>query len=495
MSRSRRGFVRTLGAGAVTALGGHLLGGARALGSWTREFGDPRHPAQQDRPNVLLIVGDDLNNALGCYKHPVVRSPHVDRLARRAVRFDRAYCQYPLCNPSRTSLLTGLRPAATGILDQITHFRSKLPDTVTLPQLFKQNGYFTARVGKVFHAAVPNEIGADGFDDPHAWHSAINPRGRDKDEEVKITNLTPQLRPGSALCWLEADGTDEEQTDGKVATEAIRLLEANRDKPFFLGVGFYRPHMPWIAPKRYFDLYRGKRLESARAPANDRDDIPPAALSPRADPASVGPANFGLSEADVRRSVLAYYASVTFMDAQVGRLLDALDHLRLTARTVVVFLGDHGFHLGEHGLWAKRTLFEESARAPLIIAAPGVKPGVVTRVIEFVDLYPTLADLAGLTAPANLAGQSLTPLLRNPSRAWTGAAYTEAPRLMFPGYSVRTQRWRYTEWDYGSAGVELYDHDADPRELRNLAHDPRYASELGELRALLRAQWPRPEAR
>jgi uncharacterized sulfatase len=418
-----------------------------------------------------------------------VKSPHIDSLARRSVRFDRAYTQYPLCNPSRSSLLTGLRPSATRIVDQITHFRTTLPNAVTLPQMFKQQGYFTARVGKVFHAAVPNEVGADGFDDPAAWHQAINPRGRDKDEEAKITYLSPQPRPGSALCYLEAEGTDEEQTDGKVALEAIRLLEASRDKPFFLAVGFYRPHMPWIAPKRYFDLYRNARVDVPIEPAGDRDDIPPAALSMR--PVPDAP-NFGLSEAAVRQSVLAYYASISFMDAQVGKVLEALDRLGLASTTIVVFLGDHGFHLGEHGLWAKRTLFEESARAPLMIAMPATRPGVTSRIVEFVDVYPTLADLAGLTPPANLAGKSLRPLMQNPTRAWTEVAFTEAPRLQFPGHSVRTARWRYTEWDYGKQGAELYDHDRDPHEFRNLAKDPKYVREIADLRARLRAHWPPP---
>jgi iduronate 2-sulfatase len=446
-------------------------------------------------PNVLFIVSDDLNTALSSYGHPTVRSPNIDRLARRGIRFDRAYTQYPLCNPSRASMLTGLRPSTTRVFDLTTHFRSTVPDAVTLPQLFKQHGYHTARVGKIFHQGVPSGIGRSGPDDPASWHQVVNPRGRDKDDESLVANLTPTRAPGIGLSLLEAGGTDDEQTDAKVALEAVQILEANRSKPFFLAVGFYRPHSPWIAPKKYFDLYRQARVQPPRFPDDDRADIPPPALwlNPKrlwaTQPLTNDP-NFGLSDADLRRSLVAYYASVTFMDAQLGRLLAALDRLDLTRQTIVVFLGDHGFHLGEHGLWTKRSLFEESARAPLIIAAPGLEPGVVKGVVEFVDIYPTLAELAGLPPSPDLEGRSLRSMLENPSQPGKGAAFTEVRRPGLSGHSVRTERWRYTEWDHGEQGIELYDHENDPRELRNLAGEAGLAGQIVELRALLRANWP-----
>ena len=438
------------------------------------------------KPNVLFIAVDDMSNSLGCYGHPLVKSPNIDRLAKSGVRFDRAYCQFPLCSPSRSSLMTGLRPDVTRVFDLQYHFRTHLPDVVTLPQMFSRNGYFAARVGKIYHYGNPGQIGTPGLDDPQSWQLALNPRGRDKDEEDKLTNYTPKRGLGSSLSFMKAEGTDEEQTDGKVATEVIKLLEANKDKPFFIAAGFYRPHCPYIAPKKYFDLYPMEKITMAQG------SFPEALAAPKPSLASVNPWPwFGTTEQQSREAKQAYYATISFVDAQVGRLLDALDRLKLADNTIVVFWSDHGYHEGEHGLWMKMSLWEGSARAPLLIHAPGAKGngGVSPRTVEFVDLYPTLADLAGLTPPKNLAGASLRPLLENPSAAWTKPAFTQVWRGTYAGHSVRTERWRYTEWDGGKQGAQLHDMQADPQELVNLAADPKHADTVKELKAIVAKNW------
>lgn len=441
-----------------------------------------------EKPNVLFIAVDDMNNDLGCYGHPLVKSPNIDALAKRGVRFDRAYCQFPLCSPSRVSLLTGLRPDTTRIFDLQTDFRkTTLPDVVTLPQLFMNNGYHVARVGKIFHYGNPGGIGTNGLDDPKSWHERFNSRGRDRDEEKKLTNHTPRRGLGSSLSFLAADGTDEEQTDGKVTAEVIKLMEKNKDRPFFLAAGFYRPHCPYIAPKKYFELYPLEKVTLPMEPPEHIKKLPRPALS-----STIPYPNLGVSEQQAREAKRAYYATISFTDAQVGKLLDALDRLKLAEKTIIVFWSDHGYLLGEHGLWMKQSLFEQSARVPLVIAAPGIKGTgkASARTVELLDLYPTLADLAGLPMPKGLHGASLKPLLDAPDAEWKRAAHTQVWRAGFPGHSVRTERWRYTEWDSGKKGVELYDHDADPKELKNLAGDVKHADVEKELRALVRKNWP-----
>lgn len=441
-----------------------------------------------EKPNVLFIAVDDMNNDLGCYGDPLVKSPNIDRLAARGVRFDRAYCQFPLCSPSRSSLLTGLRPSTTRVFNLQYHFRTGLPGVVTLPQLFKNNGYYAARVGKIYHYGNPGDIGTSGLDDPPSWNEVVNPAGVDKTTlEPQIVNYTPKRGLGSSLSVLaDTEGKDEDHTDGKVATEAIRLLESHQDQPFFLAVGFYKPHTPYIAPRRYFDLYPMGSITLPKIGARPGGDVPAPALS------STSPwPYFGVDTEQARESKRAYYATISFVDAQVGRVLDALDRLNLRDRTIVVFWSDHGYHLGEHGLWMKQSCFEESARVPLLIAAPGMAAGKTSpRTVELLDLYPTLADLAGLTPPRGLEGASLRPLLKSPDAAWDRPAFSQVQRGAFPGYSVRTERWRYTEWDDGEKGVELYDHESDPRESTNLAHDPRYARQAAAMKVLVQRNWP-----
>ena len=444
-------------------------------------------PQQRARLNVLFLIADDLNNDLGTYGAPV-RSPNIDKLAARGVRFDRAYSQYPLCSPSRSSLLTGRRPNATGVLanpdknPMSPHFREKLPDAVTLPQLFKTSGYLAARVGKLYHYGVPLNIGTAGLDDYRSWDLTINPRGRDREILDRVFSLKPG-QFGATLSWLADDGKDAEQTDGIAAAEAVRLLERfKRNKEsFFLAVGFYRPHTPYVAPKRYFDMYPRDRIALPVLSEADRSRTPPAAYRT----AGGFKEQDSMTDEQRRQAIQAYWASTTFMDAQVGHVLDALDRLGFSDNTIVVFTSDHGYHLGDHGLWQKMSVFERSARVPLIIALPGAKNrGVAARgLAELVDLYPTLAELAGLQPTTTLDGVSLVPLLENPAGTVKDGAFTQVNN----GFSVRTDRWRYTEWDEGKDGAVLHDMDKDPAETTNLAGDPAHAATVTGLKARLAA--------
>ncbi|MGV3515897.1 sulfatase [Luteitalea sp.] len=445
----------------------------------------PAPASAPPRMNVLLIMADDLNTDLATYGGPA-RSPSIDGLARRGLRFDRAYTQYPVCNQSRSSMLTGRRPDATGVLSNpgrnpmSPHFRERLPDAVTLPQLFRTNGYVTARVGKLFHYGVPLDIGTGGLDDHKSWDIAINPRGRDRELLDRVFTLVPG-QFGGTVSWLADDeGDDAQHTDGIGAAEAVRLLErfGREQRPFFLGVGFYRPHTPYVAPRRYFDEYPTAGIPLPALSADDRARVPKAAYR------RATAEQDAMTDAQRRDAIQAYQASITFMDAQVGLVLDALDRLGLTDSTIVVFTSDHGYHLGDHGLWQKPSLFERNARVPLVIAAPGKARGATTRALaELVDLYPTLADLAGLTAPGPLDGQSLAPVIASPTREVRDAAFTQA----YNGYAVRTDRWRYMEWAAGAEGRQLYDLAADPAETRNLADEPAHAAVVADLSARLAA--------
>jgi iduronate 2-sulfatase len=438
------------------------------------------------KPNVLFIAIDDLNISLGCYGHPLVKSPNIDRLAKKGVRFERAYCQYPLCNPSRSSLLSGLRPDTSKIYGNATPIRKVFPDIVTLPQLFKNNGYYSVRIGKIYHYGVPGDIGKSGLDDAPSWNEFINPRGRDKDEEADVINFTPFIHNlGADLAWMQIGGTDEEETDGKVATETIRMLREHKDKPFFIATGFYRPHVPDIATKKYFDLYPVDKITLPMGPSNHFANIPPLAIT-------TTPLNYGLEDDKLKLFKRAYFASISFVDAQVGRVLDELERLKLADNTIVVLFGDHGWLLGEHGQWQKQSLFEESTHVPFIVFVPGAKGNgkVSPRTVELIDIYPTLTDFCGLQPPGNLEGTTLRSLLNKPKCSWDTPAYTQVVHQKNAGRSVRTERWRYTEWNFGKDGAELYDQDKDPQEWHNLANDPKFAKTKKEMQKLLEQKFP-----
>lgn len=439
------------------------------------------------RPNVLLIMSDDLRDFGGAYTRAVVKTPNLDRLAARGVRFTCAMAQYPVCNPSRTSMLLGLRCEQTGIVGNQQFFREALPDVITFPQLLRQNGFTTRSYGKIFHAANTGEtVRAQWLDLGKSWdHAEILPAASPH-RRGEFRNLT-----GGKLPWCEIgilDGDDDEQPDGRTAAAAIRSMEelTAAGKPWMVAAGFHRPHDPFHSPRKYFDLYPKESLRLHRDPAG-QTDAPPMAIG------SGWLSDFARFTDDDRLDFFrAYLAGVSFMDAQVGRLLDALDRLQQWDNTVVIFLGDHGYHLGERAWWNKNTLFDRSCRAPLLIAAPGVEGGQVCRApVELVDLYPTVADYCGAAPPHALAGRSLRPVLTDPARPHKDAAFTLVTRgpQRF-GRTVATARWRYTQWSDGAA--ELYDHNADPEETRNLADAPAHAAVIAELRQKLAALPPWP---
>lgn len=441
-----------------------------------------------EKPNVLFISADDMNCDLGAYGHPLVKTPNLDRLCAMGVRFDAAYCQQPLCGPSRASLMTGLRPDTLDMHTLKHELREKNPDVLTLGQLFRNNGYYSARAGKIYHYGNPSMIGTDGNDDPATWDERHNPIGIDRSQQEKITRYGAgrenDKNLGISMAWWAPESRDDEHTDGLVAAKIIELIEQKKDEPFFLAAGFFNPHCPYVAPKKYFDLYPLDQITMPDLDAAKRDleDVPPMAIMRDT---KNWPYYFDdVSLEQARKCKQAYFATISFVDAQVGLLLDALRRNDLMDNTIIVFWSDHGYFLGEKGLWYKRKAFERSARMPLIIAAPGLSAGQSTaQPVELLDLYPTLADLCGLKPPANLEGQSLRPLLANPaSEDWDKPAVTQvwhSPTAW--GYSIRTKRYRYTEWLEGQAGRELYDHASDPDEISNLASDPQHAPTVAEL--------------
>jgi iduronate 2-sulfatase len=423
-----------------------------------------------DKLNVLLIAFDDLRPELGCYGNKLVDTPAIDSLARAGVRFDRAYCQFPLCNPSRTSLLTGRQPNSTGVFDNTIYFRAAHPEWVSLPQHFQANGYVTARTGKIFHG---------GIDDTDAWMIGGEMR---RDAATR-----PRQNPANSDRIVVLEGDGESHGDYKSATRAVELLDELKDKPFFLAVGFTKPHSPPTAPQQLLDLYDAEKIALPPDFAA-RPTVPPgfpeASVPPRSGDLFIGR---DASEKEAREVTRAYYASSTFADRQLARVLNKLDELKLREKTVIVMFGDHGYHLGEKGKWSKHnSLFEVAARVPLIVCLPGGAAGQSSpRTAQLLDIYPTLCEACGLPLPTGLEGHSLVPLARDPRAAWNHPAYTVAKNGPAFGQSVRTERWRYSEWNGGEAGAVLFDHETDPQEMKNLAADPAHAQVVAEMKKLL----------
>jgi iduronate 2-sulfatase len=460
------------------------------------------------RPNILFIAVDDLRPDLGCYGHPEAKTPHIDALAKRGTVFGRAYCQQAVCSPSRTSLLTGLRPDSTKVYDLETHFRNTIPDVVTLPQQFKEQGYYTVGMGKIYHG---------GLDDPKSWSEPhkngpapgyVLPENRERiaagRQQAKSAGKKGKAlnRAGRGAAFETADVPDDAYQDGSLAEMAVAKLGElkEKDQPFFLAVGFLKPHLPFNAPKKYFDLYDPAKLKLATNPFRPKD-APPFAITDFGELRQYyGIPKEGPIDDDLARQLVhAYRAATSYTDANIGRVLAELTRLGLVENTVVVLWGDHGWKLGDHAGWCKHTCVENDTRSTLILSAPGAQGAGQTcnRLVEFVDIYPTLCDLAGLPLPGHLQGASMKPLLDDTSRAWKSAAFSQYPRAhqgkQLMGYAMRTDRYRYVEWrDRKSSEVvarELYDHENDPAENENVATRAANQELLTRLAAQLAAGW------
>lgn len=426
--------------------------------------------------NVLFIVVDDLNTTLGCYDHPLVKTPNIDKLAQNGIKFTQAHCNFAVCGPSRGSFLTGIRPENLGITDNRTPLQDVLGDRKTLPDLFKQNGYHTVSIGKIFHG------NKRGHGDDKAWDELYNFDDTELGKQGEMRNMT-----GGKIKWCywqKREGADLDQQDGQNAQKAIEVIKTERDKPFFLALGFSKPHDPFVAPKKYFDLY----------PLEDCD---PAVLPENWEPAFKhsfhGNAHeifTQFSDRDKREFLRSYYACTSFMDAQLGKVMKALEETGQMDNTLIVFFGDHGYHLGEHNWWNKVTVYEKGTVAPFIVAgnAVGEKGVESDAMFEFIDIYPTLAELFQLELPDHLEGKSFGDVIRDPSQSFRDEVRAITRRGDYFGRMVKNKDWRYIEWDNGEKGRELYDQRADPIEYNNLAENTEYAETVAEMRELLNRQ-------
>jgi iduronate 2-sulfatase len=464
------------------------------------QMSSQKPPKPGARYNVLFIISDDLRPTLGCYGNPIVKTPNIDAIAARGTRFDRAYAQFPLCNPSRSSLLSGRYPTRSGVMDNNSYFRKVHPDIVTLPQYFKNQGYASLRTGKIFHGGIDDMVSWTEGGEPVDQNIVNRPPSpvatgqgaRETDDPEGPSQPSRPARPSASDRIVVLDGDGETFGDYKIATRAIEYLERYRDKPFFLAVGFNKPHSPPTAPKKFFDLYDQNKIPLP-------PDFNPRPLAPKGFPdISIPHRNADLfigrdsSPDEAREMIRAYYASTSFMDAQVGRVIEALDRLHLRENTIIVFWGDHGYHLGEKGKWSKAySLWDVGLRVPLIIDVPGGKQQVSERTVQLLDLYPTLADLAGLPAPPGVEGRSIAPLVNKPNASWNFPAYAVVMFQGKLGRSVTTERWHYVEWDEGRAGAMLTDRRSDPLELKNLLDEPGSAGRIKEMKELLK-QLPPP---
>jgi len=432
--------------------------------------------AQQKKPNVLFIISDDLTaTALGSYGNNICKTPNIDQLASEGTKFTSAYSQYPVCGPSRASLMSGYYPNATTTFGYVSGRKNIGPNRKTFSQLFKENGYYTARVSKIYHMGVPIDIekGSNGQDDKASWIERFNSQGnewRTKGEAELVQNNPDgkiERKGGNVMTIVKAEGNDLVHSDGKTAKKAVELLKKHKNEPFFLAIGFVRPHVPFVAPKSYFTSYPFEKMIVPEKVKGDWNDIPTRGIN------YVTTVNGEMSLEHEQKAIAAYYASVEFMDNQVGKVLHTLKKEGLDDNTIVIFTSDHGYHLGEHQFWMKQSLHEESVKVPLIIKVPGKKPAVCNSFVELLDLYPTIAEIAGLKTSKHLQGKSLKKTFDNPTYQVRDMSFSVS--LGGDVYLLRTSKWAYIQYtEDASEGVELFDMINDPKQYNNLAKNPKY---------------------
>jgi len=432
---------------------------------------------QKKKLNVLFIIADDLTaTALSSYENKISKTPHIDKLASEGVRYTKAYCQYPVCGPSRASFMSGYYPNATRTFGYVSGRENIGPDRKTWSQVFKDNGYYTARVSKIYHMGVPGDIekGSNGQDDAASWSERFNSQGpewkAEGEAELVQGNPTGKLpkKGGNVMTIVKAFGDDLLHSDGKTAAKASELIRKHKKEPFFLAVGFVRPHVPFVAPKKYFKPYPFEEAIMPRQVEGDWDDIPKRGIN------YVNSVKHKMTPEQEKKAIAAYYASVSYMDTQVGKVLKTLKEEGLEDDTVVIFTSDHGFHLGEHKFWMKVSLHEESARVPLIIKVPGKKPAVCNSFAELLDLYPTITELAGLERSKYLQGKSLVKTLNNPKYEVRDLAFSVSQNGKT--FLLRNKKWAYIQYNEdASAGIELFDMIKDPKQFINLANNPDYS--------------------
>ena len=453
----------------------------------TSTFGQAKAP--EHKYNVLFIISDDLTaTALSCYGNTVCKTPNIDRIAAEGTRFTRAYCQATYCGPSRASLMSGYYPHAIGALGY-GNPRPAIGKRATWAQHFKNAGYHTARVSKIYHMGVPRGIekGTDGADDAASWSEKFNSKGPEWRAPGKGETLEGNpdgKRPvvgGNTFVVVEADGDDLVHSDGRTAKKACELIEQHKDKPFFLGVGFVRPHVPFVAPRPYYAPFPHAKMTLPEKVPGDWDDIPRAGINYKTSK------NMKMNVPKQKKAVGGYYASVAYMDAQVGKVMAALDKAGLKDKTIVIFTSDHGYHLGEHDFWAKVSLHDESAAVPLIISVPGKKPAVCNSFAELLDLYPTISNLCGLSFPKRVQGEDLSPTLDNPKHEVRDAAFCVAPSRK--AFLLRDDKWAFIQYNEdASGGIELFDMHKDPKQYTNLAKKPGFKAVVKSYKAKLSAK-------